>query len=242
MAKRLQVDVWSDIACPWCFIGKRRLETALREFPHADEVEVTWRAFELDPSAPRIRDRAVSHTERLAKKYGVSIERARAMHARLADVARAEGIEFDFERIQSGNTFDAHRLLQLAHVRGVQDQVKERLLHAYLCEGEAIGDADTLRRLAADAGLDAEEASELLASDQYASEVRAEERAAHELGIDGVPFFRIGRYGVSGAQPSELLLQVLEKAYSELPAPLERITADGPVCGPDGCEPLGDSS
>ena len=233
MAKRLQVDVWSDIACPWCFIGKRRFETALREFTHSDEVEVTWRAFELDPSAPRIRDRSLSHAERLAKKYGMSLERAKAANARLIDVARGEGLAFDFDRIQSGNTFDAHRLLHLAHVRGIQDQVKERLLHAYLCEGEAIGDPDALQRLATDAGLDAGEVSALLASDLYASEVREEQRAAHQLGIDGVPFFRIGRYGVSGAQSAELLLQVLDKAYGELPVQLE--VEEGAMCRPDGC-------
>lgn len=241
MAKRLQVDVWSDIACPWCFIGKRRLESALREFAHADEVELTWRAFELDPSAPRVRDRALSHSERLAKKYGVSVERAQAMSARLVGVARDEGLAFDFERIQSGNTFDAHRLLHLAHARGIQDQVKERLLHGYLCEGEAIGEADTLLRLARDAGLDADEASELLASDLYGPEVRADERTAQQLGIDGVPFFRIGRYGVAGAQPAEVLLRVLDTAFSELPAKLELVvagpTAEGDVCGPDGCAP-----
>jgi predicted DsbA family dithiol-disulfide isomerase len=236
MPKRLKVEVWSDIACPWCFIGKRRLETALREFPHGDEVEVEWRAFELDPRAPRVRDKSLSHNERLAKKYGTTVERAQAMNERLTAVAQEEGLAFDFERIQSGNTFDAHRLLHLAKDRGVQDQVKERFMHAYLCEGEAIGEPDTLQRLATDAGLDAEEVHALLATDQYAAEVRADQGAAHQLGVDGVPFFKIGRYGAAGAQPAELLLKILDKAWSELPAPLERISADGPVCGPDGCE------
>jgi len=236
MPKRLKVEVWSDIACPWCFIGKRRLETALREFPHGDEVEVEWRAFELDPRAPRVRDKSLSHNERLAKKYGVSVERAEAMNARLTGVASEEGLAFDFDRIQSGNTFDAHRILHLAKERGVQDPVKERFMHAYLCEGEAIGEPDTLQRLATDAGLDADEVHALLATDQYAAEVRADQGAAHQLGVDGVPFFKIGRYGASGAQPAELLLKILDKAWSELPAPLERVSADGPVCGPDGCD------
>jgi predicted DsbA family dithiol-disulfide isomerase len=236
MPKRLKVEVWSDIACPWCFIGKRRLETALREFPQGDEVEVEWRAFELDPRAPRIRDKSLTHNERLAKKYGMSVERAQAMNARLTGIAQEEGLAFDFDRIQSGNTFDAHRLLHLAKDRGVQDQVKERFMHAYLCEGEAIGEPDTLQRLATDAGLDADEVQALLATDQYADEVRADQGAAHQLGVDGVPFFKIGRYGAAGAQPAELLLKILDKAWSELPAPLERISADGPVCGPDGCE------
>lgn len=236
MAKRLKVEVWSDIACPWCFIGKRRLEAALREFPYGDEVEVEWRSFELDPRAPRVRDKSLTHNERLAKKYGVSVERAEAMNARLTSVAQEEGLAFDFERIQSGNTFDAHRLLHLAKERGVQDQVKERFIHAYLCEGEAIGEPDTLQRLATDAGLDADEVQAVLATDQFAGEVRADQGAAQQLGVDGVPFFKIGRYGAAGAQPAELLLEILDKAWSELPAPLERIAADGPVCGPDGCE------
>lgn len=237
MSARLKIDVWSDIACPWCFIGKRRLEAALREFPDADQVAVEWRSFELDPRAPRVRDKSLSHNERLAKKYGVTVERAQAMNDRLKGVAAEEGLAFDFERIQSGNTFDAHRLLHLAKARGLQDQVKERFMHAYLCEGEAIGEPEALQRLAVDAGLDAEEVHAVLATDQFASEVRADQREAGALGVDGVPFFRIGRYGAAGAQPAQLLLQILERAVSELPKPLERLGADGPTCGPDGCEP-----
>jgi predicted DsbA family dithiol-disulfide isomerase len=241
MRSRLVIDVWSDIACPWCYIGKRRLETALREFVHAEETQVVWRAFELDPRAPRVRDASLSHTERLAKKYGMTVERARAVSDRLTSVAADEGLAFDFERIRSGNTFDAHRLLHLAHERGVQDQVKERFMHAYLCEGEAIGEPQTLQRLATDAGLDPEEAHALLSTDLYADAVRAQQAQAHQLGVDGVPFFRIGRYGVAGAQPAELLLSTLHKAWDELPAALQRLPAsdaDAAVCGPDGCEPL----
>jgi predicted DsbA family dithiol-disulfide isomerase len=239
MPKRLKIDVWSDIACPWCFIGKRRLETALREFPHADEVEVEWHAFQLDPAAPRVRDKSVPHNERLAKKYGVSVERAKAMNDRLVGIAAEEGLAFDFERIQPGNTFDAHRLLALAKQRGLQEALEERFMHGYLCEGAAIGDPATLLSLATDAGLDADEAQGVLASDLHARDVHGDLEAARDLGIDGVPFFRIGRYGVSGAQPAELLLTGLQRAFDELPAKLERLgeggSADGPVCGPDGC-------
>jgi predicted DsbA family dithiol-disulfide isomerase len=237
MSARLKIDVWSDIACPWCFIGKRRLEAALREFPDADQVAIEWRSFELDPRAPRVRDKSLSHNERLAKKYGVTVERAQAMNDRLMGVAAEEGLAFDFQRIQSGNTFDAHRLLHLAKARGVQDQVKERFMHAYLCEGEPIGEPEALQRLAVDAGLDAEEVQAVLATDQFADEVRADQREAGALGVDGVPFFRIGRYGAAGAQPAQLLLQILERAFSELPKPLERFGTDGPTCGPDGCDP-----
>ncbi len=237
MAKTLRIEVWSDIACPWCYIGKRRLETALREFPHADKVEVSWRAFELDPSAPRVRDTTQSHNQRLAKKYGVSVERAEAMNARLREVASAEGLTFDFENIRSGNTFDAHRLLQLAKNRGLQDQLEERLMHAYLCEGAAIGEQETLLRLAIDVGLDADEAQALLATDLHARDVRADQERARELGVDGVPFFQVGtRFAVAGAQPAELMLRALTKAWDELPDQPERLQEEGAVCGPDGCE------
>jgi predicted DsbA family dithiol-disulfide isomerase len=237
MARKLSVDVWSDIACPWCYVGKRRLEAALKRFEQAAEVEVTWHAFELDPSAPRVRDTTLSHAERIAKKYGVSVERARAMSQRLSETAAAEGLSFDFEHIRSGNTFDAHRLLHLAHLRGVQDAVKERLMRAYFCEGQALGEHETLQRLAAEAGLDADEVQGLLSSDLYARETRADQAQAQELGVDGVPFFVIGgRYAVAGAQPTELLLSALQKAWSELPVSPERLTADGPVCGPEGCD------
>lgn len=236
MSKRLEVDVWSDIACPWCFIGKRRLEAALREFPYADQVKVEWHAFELDPAAPRIRDKSLSHHARIAKKYGVSTERAKAMSERLIGIAASEGLAFDFERIQSGNTFDAHRLLSLAKQRGLQEALEERFMHAYLCEGAAIGDQDTLLRLSTEVGLDAGEAHTLLATDLHAREVRADEQAAYALGISGVPFFRIGRYGVSGAQPAELLVGALLKAWEELPPTPVLLGADGPTCGPDGCD------
>ena len=236
--KALRVDIWSDIACPWCHVGKRRLEAALAEFPRKDAVEIVWRAFELDPSAPRERDRAVSYAERLAKKYGSSPTEAEGMIARMTETARGDGLDFHFERIRPGNTFDAHRVLHLALVRGgwkLQDAVKERFLRAYLSEGEPIGDPETLVRLAAEAGLDAEEVRATLASDVYAKEVREDEDEARELGISGVPFFVLGGvYAVSGAQPSEVLLRALTQAAKDL-EPRPTLLAEGAVCGPDGC-------
>jgi predicted DsbA family dithiol-disulfide isomerase len=233
--KKLRLDVWSDIACPWCYVGKRRLEAALARFPQRDAVEVVWRAFELDPSAPRERERTVSYAERIAKKYGSSVADAEGMITRMSDVARADGLDFHFEKIRPGNTFDAHRVLHLAADRGRQDAVKERFLRGYMTEGEAIGDPEVLVRLAAEAGLDAEEVRAALADDAYAREVRTDEAEASDLGIRGVPFFVIGgRYAVSGAQPAELLLRALVQAWSELeakPVPL----AEGAACGPDGC-------
>jgi predicted DsbA family dithiol-disulfide isomerase len=230
----LRIDVWSDIACPWCFVGKRRLERALEQFPHADEVKVVWHAFELDPAAPLERDPAVSHAARIAKKYGISLEQARANSDRLTQVARGEGITFDFEHIRSGNTFDAHRLVHLGHERGRQDAVKERFLKAYLEEGALMSDPATLVRLAGEAGLDEGEAADVLASDLFGDAVREDENQARELGIGGVPCFVLdGRFAVSGAQSPEILLSALHQAWTERdPAPS---FAEGAACGPDGC-------
>ncbi len=233
---KLRVDVWSDIACPWCYVGKRRLEGALAGLPQRDDVEIVWRAFELDTRAPRAADPGVSYGERLARKYGSKVADAEARIRQLTEVAAADGLDFRFDRIRPGNTFDAHRLIHLAHERGVQDAVKERFLRAYLTEGEAIGDPDTLARLAAEAGLDAAEAAQVLATDRYAREVRADEEEARQIGISGVPFFVIGgRYAVSGAQPVELLQRAIEQALREAAEPKVPAFAEGAACGPDGC-------
>ncbi len=232
---RLRIDVWSDVACPWCYVGKRRLEGALRDFPHADQVDVVWHAFELDPGAPKERDPSVSHAERLAKKYGMSVAQAQQNSERLRGIARAEGLSFDFDRIRSGNMFDAHRLIHLGRERGLQDAVKERFLKAYFEEGELLSDAQTLSRLATEAGLNEREVADVIASDQFASEVRADEARAHELGISGVPCFVFDeRYAVSGAQPAQLLLSALHQAWDEREAGGVEL-AEGASCGPDGC-------
>jgi predicted DsbA family dithiol-disulfide isomerase len=233
---KLRIDVWSDIACPWCYVGKRHLEQALETFPHKADVEIVWRAFELDPSAPKVRDASQSYAERIAKKYGKRVPEAQAMIDRMVGVAATNGLDFRFDRAQSGNTFDAHRLLHLAHERGVQDALKERLMRAYFTEGEAVGEPEVLVRLGAEAGLDAAEVREVLASDRYTSEVRQDEAMAGELGIHGVPFFVLdGRLGVSGAQPADVLRGALDKAWADKKPAVEQF-AEGAVCGPDGCD------
>ncbi len=212
--KTLHVDIWSDVVCPWCAIGKRRFDAALARFPHKDRVEVVWRAFELDPSAPAVQ--TDDNASRLARKYGRTREQALAMMNQVAETAARDGLELDLIHARSGNTFDAHRVLHLAAERGVQGAVKERFFRAYMGEREAIGDHEVLARLAAEAGLDAEEVRSVLASDRFAAEVREEERAAHRLGIHGVPFFVLGgAIGVSGAQPAEVLLRALEQAWEQ---------------------------
>jgi predicted DsbA family dithiol-disulfide isomerase len=210
----VRVEVWSDVVCPWCYLGKRRLESALGLFEHRDEVEVVWRSFELDPGAPRRR--GVSAAEHLAAKYGMSREQVAASWARLTDLAEAGGLEFHLDRTQGGSTFDAHRLIHLGAERGLQDEVKERFLRAYFTEGVPIGDPEVLERLAIEAGLPAGEVADVLATDRLAAEVREDERRARLLGIQGVPFFAIDeRYGVSGAQPAELLLETLVATRAE---------------------------
>jgi predicted DsbA family dithiol-disulfide isomerase len=235
----LRIDIWSDIACPWCHVGKRRLEQALASFPHADQVAIVWRAFELDPSAPRVQPATPAsqgrYARRLARKYGTSVARAEMMVAQMTAIASRDGLDFRFDRAQPGNTFDAHRLIHFALERGVQGAVKERFLVGYLSEGEPIGDREALVRMASEAGLDADEARGVLESDAYAREVRADERDAAMLGITGVPFFVFDRrFAVSGAQPTEVFEQALETAWGEregVPQPF----AEGAACGPDGC-------
>ncbi len=235
--KKLRVDVWSDIACPWCYVGKRHLEQALERFPHRDDVQVVWRAFELDPSAPRELDKRIDYAERLAKKYRSPRQEAEQMIRRMTETAAWDNLEFRFDRIRPGNTFDAHRVIHLAHDRHKQDAVKERFLRAYLSEGESIGDPETLVRLAGEAGLDPEEVRATLASDAYTEQVRDDESEAAELGIGGVPFFIVGgRYAVSGAQPAEILVRALTLAWKELPEePVTLSGEGGEVCGPEGC-------
>jgi len=183
----MKVEIWSDVVCPWCYVGKRRFESALGRFEHRDQVEVVWRAFELDPSAPPEREGA--YAERLATKYRVDATEARAMIDRMVSTGAADGLELRFDRARPGNTFDAHRLLHLALDRGVQGALKERLLAATFTEGAPIGDADTLAGVAGLAGLDPDEARAVLDGDAYAAEVRADERRAATLGISAVPFF-----------------------------------------------------
>ena len=188
----------------------------------------------VDPSAPRVRDSAQSYAERLGKKYGTSTVQAQAMIDRMVGTAAVDGIAMRFDIIRSGNTFDAHRLLHLAHERGVQDALKERLFAAYLTEGQAIGEPDVLRPLAVEVGLDAREVGDVLDGDRYTAEVRQDEAIARELGITGVPFFVLGgRLGVSGAQPADVLLGALGRAWSERGDPE---LVEGAVCGPDGCD------
>ena len=232
----MRVEIWSDVVCPWCYVGKRNFEAALGRFEHRDEVEVVWRAFELDPSAPV--ERHGDYASHLARKYGMSVDQARKMIETMTATGARAGVALDFDRARPGNTFDAHRLIHLAGERGGQDAVKERFLRATFTEGEPIADRDALLRLAVEAGLPEDEAASVLESDTYAAEVRAEESLALELGISAVPFFVIDRtYGVPGAQPPDVILKALERAWEKTTRPLELAgdTEAAPGCDGDAC-------
>ncbi len=229
----MQLEIWSDIACPWCYVGKRRFEAALAEFEHRDEVEVVWRSFELDPGAPA--DRGGDHAALLAAKYGTSLEQAQGMHDQMTQTAAAEGLTFRFDLVRSGNTFDAHRLTHLALAHGKQDAMEERLMRAYLEEGALLSDHPTLRRLAGEVGLPADEVVDVLATDRYAEAVRADEATAGALGVSAVPFFAADRtVGATGAQTADVMLGFLRHAW-ERSHPAIPVVATGEACGPDGC-------
>lgn len=209
----MQVEIWSDIVCPWCYLGKRRFEKALADFPHRAEVTVVHRSFQLDPSAPA--DHTVDTTASLAAKYGMSPERVEQVQREMAQRAADDGLEYHLDGQRSGNTVDAHRLVHLAASRGLQDALVERLFRAYFSEQRSVFDATSLRSLALDVGLDADDVDAVLSGEKYADAVAADIEQAREYGITGVPFYVIdGRYGIAGAQPVEVLSEALAQAHA----------------------------
>lgn len=231
----MRVEIWSDIACPWCYIGKARFEKGLVAFAHRDEIEVVHRSFELDPN--RAKGDTGPVIPMLAKKYGRTIEEARAMEEHVASNARAEGLDYRTDGRDHGNTFDIHRLLHLARARGRQDALLDLAYRANFAEERSVFDAEVVVELAVEAGLDAAEVRAVLADeDAYADDVRADEREAAELGATGVPFFVLDRrYGVSGGQPAEVFTQALEQAWEG--RVLTPVGADAAACDADGsCE------
>jgi protein disulfide-isomerase len=208
------IEIWSDIVCPFCYIGKHRFQAAWEAFPQRDQVQVIWRSFELDPQAQVNYDQSIH--ELLAKKYGRDLDWAREMNANIAEQGRQLGLEFHSDRIIPTNSFHAHRLLQLGQSLGLQDAVSERLFSAYFSEGKHIGKIETLETIAQEAGIDAARAQAVLNSDEYADEVRKDEDLAQQLGLTGVPAFVIDRhYLISGAQSTEVFTQALHKIAGE---------------------------
>jgi predicted DsbA family dithiol-disulfide isomerase len=201
------------MVCPWCYIGKRRFETALAKFSHASEVEVVFHAFELDPTSEQIHKH--NHVEYLTNKFRIARSQATHMIARVTQMAAEAGLDYQLEKARGGNSFDAHRVSQLASVQGKQHALVERFMRGYFCEGASIGDHDTLTKLAVEAGLAEAEVQDVLATNRFADDVRDDEAAAGEIGVTGVPFFVLGgKLAISGAQPVEVMLGALDRAWS----------------------------
>ncbi|MEF3305942.1 DsbA family oxidoreductase [Paenibacillus sp. GYB003] len=240
----MKVEIWSDFVCPFCYIGKRRFEQALERFEHRGGVEVVYRSFELDPRAKR--DPAGDIHDMLAAKYGMNREQAKAMNANVGEQARTVGLAYRFDTMKPTNTFDAHRLAHWAGRHGKAEIMTERLLKAYFTDSAHIGDRETLARLAAEVGLDREEAGRMLAGEEGEADVRADEREAQTLGVRGVPFFVINRkYAISGAQSADLFLDTLIKAWDE-EHPLTFVgdssgSAEAGYCEGGACAMPGDS-
>jgi predicted DsbA family dithiol-disulfide isomerase len=231
----VQIEIWSDVVCPWCYIGKRHLEAALSTFEHRDDVEVVYRSFELDPSAPEVP--VETTVESLARKFGTDVAGARELMARADGVAASVGLEFHHADAPHARTVTAHRLLHLAAAEGRQAELKEALLAAYFSRGENVGDHAVLRSVAVGAGLDPARVDEVLTSDEYADAVRADIDQARAYGATGVPFCVVDqKYGVSGAQPTEVFEQLLERAWADAHPVVELVGGPGAdACGPDGC-------
>jgi len=213
----MRVEIFSDIACPWCYIGKRRFQRALEEYEHTDQVEVVWRSFELDPNAPKHETGLT--IDKLVAKYGVDRDEARRMMAGATEQAATVGLEFNLEQAREANTFDAHRLTHLAATVGLQEELFEAFMSAYQVDGEYLGSHDTLERLAVAAGLDRQAVRDVLAGDEYGDAVREDQLRARRLGVNGVPFFVFdSTSGISGAQSSDYFLQALEQLGPQVTA------------------------
>jgi predicted DsbA family dithiol-disulfide isomerase len=213
----MRVDVWSDVVCPWCYVGKRRLDGALATFPHVAGVQVVHRAFQLNPAAPKGQTR--SRREMLMAKYRLSDDQVRALDERMARVAAADGLDYRIGESLTGNTADAHRLLHLARGQGLESAVLDRFYGAYFVEGRSLFDASSLESAAEEAGLDEADVRRVLQSDEYAAGVREEQDRARALGVTGVPFFLVGdRYAISGAQPVHVIREIIDRAWLDIAA------------------------
>jgi len=213
---KMKVDVWSDIMCPFCYIGKRNFESALNLFPGKDSIELEWHSFQLDPTIPKNTESKENVYEYLAGKKGISYDQSARMHERLIQTAKNAGLEYRFDQAIVANSFDAHRLIQLAKIKGLGDEAEERLFRAYFTEGRDFGDHETLMAIGAELGFTENEIKHALNSDEYAAKVEADIGEANEIGIQGVPFFVFDRkYAVSGAQPPDYFLKALNQSFDE---------------------------
>jgi predicted DsbA family dithiol-disulfide isomerase len=228
----VRIDVWSDLVCPFCHLGRRHLELALEEFEHADEIGVVWHSFELDRGALPVDD--APPLERLAERYGTTVDQVRAQHELMAQDAASVGLDFQWERLVGGSSYDAHRLLHLARSLGREREVTDRVMRAWYSEGAALGDHETLVRLATEAGLDEGTVRALLATDDFGIDVRTDEALAAQIGVSSVPTFVLDqKYGVTGAQPVDVMLRAIRQVWDLQGTEPEAVPAAG-GCG-GGC-------
>lgn len=232
----MKVEIWSDVMCPFCYIGKRKFEDALSKFENKDQIEVVWKSFELNPSLVTNPDKNL--TEYLAESKGWSLDQTRQIQSQVLDMAKEVGLHYDFDKAVVANSFDAHRLIQLAKTKGKGDDAEERLFKAYFIEGKNTGDRETLVQLGTDIGLDSEELSKVLSSDAFADAVQRDKYEANQIGVRGVPYFVFNdKYAVSGAQASETFLGALRQSYAEWTPPKSKpieLNSDGTSCTVDG--------
>lgn len=235
---KMKVEIWSDVMCPFCYIGKRKFEKALDGFPYKNNIEVEWKSFELDPTLKT--DPNTSIYQYLSKRKGWSLEQTKQISQQVVEMAKQVGLTFNMDKAVVANSFDAHRLSHLAKSKGLQDKMEERLFSAYFTEGKNTGDQNTLIELGKEIGLNETEIKSMFASDLYINEVKQDEIKAQQVGARGVPFFVLSnKYAISGAQESQTFLNALHKAYDEWlkenPASITNLT-EGAVCTPTGCD------
>ncbi|MDR8390041.1 DsbA family oxidoreductase [Aliifodinibius sp. S!AR15-10] len=228
----MKIEIWSDLVCPFCYIGKRKFEHALEQFEHSDGIEIQWRSYELQPGLQT--DGSKSQYEHLADRKGWTLDYSKQVHDQLTETAKGAGLNYNFDKAIPANTFNAHRLSHLAEKHVLQDEMEERLFRAHFTDGKDINDDETLVELGVEVDLPEEEIRDMLQSDLYADEVKDDIRKAHEVGVQGVPFFVFHeKYSISGAQPSDLFLATLQKAYKEFKdenTPEVITDADGASC------------
>ena len=233
---KMQVEIWSDVMCPFCYIGKRKFEAALSQFPDNEQIEIIWKSFQLDPNQETISDKPIQ--QYLAERKGMSIQQAQQMTDHVTGIAARVGLTFHFDKAVTANSFDAHRFSHLAKKHGRQNDAEEQLFAAYFTEGKNTADPDTLAQLGTEIGLDVQEVKDVLQSDQYARDVKTDIAEARQLGVQGVPFFVFNRkYAISGAQESNVFLQAVETSFAEWKKATHEsqlVVTQGAVCIPDG--------
>ncbi len=227
----MKVEIWSDIMCPFCYIGKRNFEFALKEFANKEEIEIEWKSFQLDPTIPKSFENTTSIYEYLAAKKGMTVEQSKDLHKNVVETARKVGLEYNFDKAVIANSFDAHQLIQLAKTKGLGDEMEEALFKAYFTDGADMGNHETLISIGTSIGMEAQDIQRVLSTNEFTTHVEADIEEGHQLGVRGVPFFVFDRkYAVSGAQPVDVFLNALKQSYSESIGEGSTCTSEGGCC------------